>query len=57
MDELIEKHLYHRAPNLLLGNVNEYSKEGMQTSMQLLQSHPLIQGHFPGLLFSWNSND
>ena len=49
MDHLIEKHLYHRAPNLLLGNVNEYSKAGMQTSMQLLQSHPLIQGHFPDL--------
>jgi len=49
MNNLIEKHLYHRAPNLLLEEVLEYGKEGMQTSLFLGEDHPLIQGHFPNL--------
>lgn len=49
MKHLIEKHLYHKAPNLLLENVEDLSQEGILTSLSLTREHPLIQGHFPGL--------
>lgn len=49
MNELIEKHLYHRAPNLLLENIVEIDQKGLKSSLHLTETHPLIVGHFPGL--------
>lgn len=49
MDELIEKHLYHKKPNLLLEHVLEIDNVGIKTSFFLGEEHPLIQGHFPGM--------
>ncbi len=49
MDELIEKHLYHKKPNLLLEHVIEIDSTGIKTSFYLGEDHPLIQGHFPGI--------
>jgi len=49
MDDLIEKHLHHKKPNLLLEHVVEIDETGIKTSFYLGEDHPLIQGHFPGM--------
>lgn len=49
MDHLIEKHLYHKKPNLLLERVIEVDETGIKTSFYLGEDHLFLQGHFPGL--------
>jgi 3-hydroxyacyl-[acyl-carrier-protein] dehydratase len=49
MDYLIEKHLYHKKPNLLLERILECDKDHLKSSFYLGEDHTLIQGHFPGL--------
>jgi len=48
MHELITKHLYQKAPNLLLENVVSIDETCIKTSFHLTNDHPLVQGHFPG---------
>jgi 3-hydroxymyristoyl/3-hydroxydecanoyl-(acyl carrier protein) dehydratase len=49
MDYLIEKHLHHKKPNLLLEHILECTEDRLKASFYLSEEHPLIKGHFPGL--------